>query len=675
MKNIISFALLFTIILFVFPIVSPAFGQMGPLVTISRPIQTWQADWYTIEITQFNQSMEIFFSHPSIIDDLGLLLYENDISEVYDPEENFQPVASGRNFWYSNSILVAFENVPPGIYTISILAFDILSSAQTTYNIESNIPLNYIGTTHFMDLNLEGLDQTYPATVTWDFLGNSYTQETNNQWFMWADDSSTFKVDQTISIDSSERFHSAEETQWTVVQYETLEVSYFHQYYSSISIIGLDSPIDFSFNSGGKVIQTEIQDSWSDWVDDGRSLVLPRIIEKSPSERYITTDNVIIKVDQPVDHLVGYNHQWLVPISQNTNTNIPISISFLGNSEKHNLNDKLSLWIDDDSDILIPSIISSKPLHRWIIDSNSIPVDSPLAVEINYNEQIKPTIVTHGLNSDYPTTITYTSQGQTYTDVSSSVWSNWIDSVTPLNIEQQILGKPGEKWISDDKIINPVDDPNVYHINYVHEFLVSLLFTDATQNTILDDFPLTVEIINPDGIVSSLTSYSNLWVSDGIYTMTNVDYQGLSFSPIASRNFIPEAGKSWIVPLSLHDLSFTVRDQIGFSVSNAEVLLTMPNGLKVLKQTDDSGEVIFNLVPGGEYNIQVSHLGLSRTFSGSVSDDSSSDETLKVLISSLTILIVILLVIICSAAYVSESPKLRKSTKKNYTNLVKSLTR
>ena len=59
MKNLIAFALIFTIILFVFPFVSPAFGQMGPLVTISRPIQTWQADWYTIEITQVNQSFRL----------------------------------------------------------------------------------------------------------------------------------------------------------------------------------------------------------------------------------------------------------------------------------------------------------------------------------------------------------------------------------------------------------------------------------------------------------------------------------------------------------------------------------------------------------------------------------------------------------------------------------------
>ena len=80
MKNLIAFALIFTIILFVVPFVSPAFGQVGPLVTISRPIQTWQADWYTIEITQLNQSMEIFFSHPVPVDDMGLLLYEYDIS-------------------------------------------------------------------------------------------------------------------------------------------------------------------------------------------------------------------------------------------------------------------------------------------------------------------------------------------------------------------------------------------------------------------------------------------------------------------------------------------------------------------------------------------------------------------------------------------------------------------
>tara|TARA_B100000029_G_scaffold508496_1_gene595499 strand:- start:13230 stop:15257 length:2028 start_codon:yes stop_codon:yes gene_type:complete len=672
MKNLIAFALIFTIILFVSPLVSPAFGQMGPLVTISRPIQTWQADWYTIEITQFNQSMEIFFSHPVAVDDMGLLLYENDISEIYDPETNFQPVASGRNYWYSNTILVAFPNVPPGVYTMSILAFNVMSAEQTTYSLESNIPLDYLGTTHFMDLSVDGLEDTYPTTVTWDFLGKTYTQETSDQWFMWADDGSTFKVEKIIPIDSSERFRANNDGQWTVVQYEVLEVTYFRQFLSTISLLGLDSPIDFSFTSGGKVTETEIQDSWSDWVDDGRSLVLPRVIEQSPSERYITTDDVVIQVNQPVNHLIDYTHQWLVSISQNTNVDVPISTSFLGNLENHVINDKLSLWIDDDSDISIPQIISPKPLHRWILDSNLLTINSASPIEIIYQEQVKPTIITSGLNSNYPASITYTSQGQTYIESSSSIWSNWIDSVTSINIEQQISGKSGEKWISKDLIINPVDNPVVFNINYVHESLVSLLFTDANQNTILEDLPSNIEIINPDGTISSLTSYSNIWLADGTYTIKNIDYQGLSFSPISSRNFNPTAGQSWIIPLSLHDLTFNVKDQVGFSVSDADVLLTMPNGLKIMKQTDDSGEVIFNLVPNGEYNIQVSKFGLSRSYSGNVSNDSSSYETIKVLFSSSTILIVLLLIVLISIAFVSESPTLNKSVKKNFKNLLKS---
>ena len=135
----------------------------------------------------------------------------------------------------------------------------------------------------------------------------------------------------------------------------------------------------------------------------------------------------------------------------------------------------------------------------------------------------------------------------------------------------------------------------------------------------------------------------------------------MSFSPVSSRNFNTEAGKSWIVPLSLYDLTFNVEDQIGFSVSNADVLLTMPNGLKALKQTDDNGKVNFNLIPGGEYNLQVSNFGLSKVYSGNVLDDSSSDETLKVLISSTTILIVLLLIILISVAFVSKSPTLNLS--------------
>ena len=101
----------------------------------------------------------------------------------------------------------------------------------------------------------------------------------------------------------------------------------------------------------------------------------------------------------------------------------------------------------------------------------------------------------------------------------------------------------------------------------------------------------------------------------------------------------------------------------------------MPNGLKVLKQTDDNGKVHFDLVPGGEYNLQVSHFGLSRTYSGNVAEASVSTESIDVLISSSTILLMLLLIILTSSFLYLQYPDVRKSTKKNYKNLVKSLTR
>ena len=671
MNKLFIFLVIFSFIIFSFQVLPLAYGQVGGLITISRPLGTYQADWYGIEITQLNQTMQIFMYHQIPNDDLALLLYEDDISEIYDPENNFLPIASGRNFFYSNTILVDFENIPPGYYTMAIVGFNIISGEQTTYNLESNLQLDFMGSTHLVDLFVDGLDNAYPTTVAWDFLGGSYTQTTSDNWFMWVDDSSTFRVNRTVQIDSTERFFVAEDPKWTIVQSETLNLQYFRQYYSSISTFGLNLPIDFSFTSGGQVIHTELIDSWGDWVDDGRSLVLPRLIDASPNERYITTDYGVVKVDKPVDQVIDYKHQWLVSINHNANVDIPVSVSFLGNVVHHNTADTLRLWIDDNSNVVVPSIVSSTPLQRWIVDSNSQFVSSHSEIEINYYEQVKPTIIINGLNVQYPTTITYTSQGQTHTDISSSHWSSWVDLLTPISLDSEISGQIGEKWTTSDNVIASISKPITFSTNYIHEFRVSMLFTDATKTTILSDLPTNVEIIYPDGKTSSITEYSQLWISDGTYTLKNVNYQGMSFTPLSSINFKPENGKSWIIPIGLYDLSFRVDDAFGYSVSNAQVLFTMPNGLKVLKQTDGHGQVTFNMIPEGEYNLEVSNFGLSNVYSGNVSSDSISTQNLSVLLSSFAILISVLLIIIVLSFSYWRSPNLRKTVKTNYKNFTK----
>ena len=259
---------------------------------------TFQADWYGVEVTGINQSLQIILQHIVPDDDFGMLIYDSNIQTSYDPEVAFQPVASGRNFFYSNQIVADFAGVPPGYYTIAIIAYGIVSGEQATYDIASNLFLDPLGSTHFIEVNIEGLERSYQTNVEWEFLGNTFSEEALDNWYMWVDEASQLVVDQTVPIDSAERFHATESLRWTIVEYDELDIYYLRQYYSSIRTFGLDNnlPIDFSFTSGGKIVDADFSNSWADWVDEGRSLVLPRIIDVNPNERYITESLSLIHI-------------------------------------------------------------------------------------------------------------------------------------------------------------------------------------------------------------------------------------------------------------------------------------------------------------------------------------------------------------------------------------------
>ena len=177
------------------------------LSTVQREIATFQTDWYGVEFTQ-TTNWTLFLTHYYTADDIAVLLYDQNLSDTYNPEEEFNAVAGGRNFFFSNSILLDYVSVPPGYYTIAVMAFAIVTEDTTLYNIESNHELDFISTTYFVDISVEGLNSVYPANVTWDFLGKTHTDEVVNNWFMWVDDSSTLNLDKTIMIDSVERLHS-----------------------------------------------------------------------------------------------------------------------------------------------------------------------------------------------------------------------------------------------------------------------------------------------------------------------------------------------------------------------------------------------------------------------------------------------------------------------------------
>ena len=642
----------------------PAYAQVS---TIQRDIATYQADWYGIEFTQ-QSNWTLFLSTYYPVDDIAILLYDQNLSESYNPEEEFNAVAGGRNFFFSNSLLLDYINVPPGYYTVAVMAFDIVTDDTTLYTLETNHDLDFIGTTYFVDVSVEGLNSVYPANVTWDFLGNTHTEEVVNNWFMWVDEGSTLNFDKTIMIDSVERFHSGEDVRFTIVQTEELELYYFHQYLSTIRTSGIENniPLELSFSADGKIQTASFTNLWSDWIDESRSVVLPRIIDISSNERFITTDEVVIQTNQPVDALIEYHHQWLVSITHNVDRSIPVTYRSFGDEIHKLIGNDLNLWLDDRSDFIISPIIqSTEDDQRFVINTNSWSVDSnPIIIE--YSHQVKPTVIIRGLLDNYPTTIKYQIQGLQKTASSSSVWSEWVDYGSSLKIENEVYGKPGEKWLTYDSTTAIFNSPKLVSVTYSRLMTISIAFTDAEGKILLPDKPSLIEIVDVTGNLITLNSFSDIWIPDGIIRLNNVKYQGSDYLPVNALNFVPEPGKTWTIPLDLYNLSFEVVDSIGYPIENATVILTMPNNLKISQLTDLRGTVTFELVPMGVYSAKVSHMNFSDEINGYVDNDSKNVVSLIVLLSTkvvLALIVIFLTTLILFISYTGLGKRIQQTLK------------
>ncbi len=246
----------------------PATAQEAP-PAIERSLGTFQGDWYKITLSdpavlKINMTVDFPF------DDVGLFIYDRDLSTAYDPEEVVFAVSGARTFGFTTFAGFEFPAAFVGDYTLQIIGFNILTDDRIQYRLESNIPLEFLGTTYFMSLTFSGLNQVYQANITTTFLDQPVEQQSFTSWFGWADDSAILSASQTIPVSANERYHTRENTAWTIVETEDRDVIYFHQYLSSISTVGIpdDIPVSVAFASDGLVRNDQVLGRWSDWVDE-----------------------------------------------------------------------------------------------------------------------------------------------------------------------------------------------------------------------------------------------------------------------------------------------------------------------------------------------------------------------------------------------------------------------
>jgi hypothetical protein len=252
--------------------------------------------------------------------------------------------------------------------------------------------------------------------------------------------------------------------------------------------------------------------SWNDWVDAGTPLSIDETVTVSATERHHTVDTFSWTVNSPLDVVVSYYHQYSVEISTtglDAAYSSTISVVQHGSVCNPATSATWSDWADASSALSISETISVSITERFhTIDSTTWVINSALTVNVSYYHQYKPTLISNGLNSGHPATMSYAQHGTEYSMTTSSTWMNWTDAGRDLNISDMINVSERERYRTLDNTSWTVDSAFTATVDYIHQFkpIISLVGTDGTHTVgVIHEKDTTYH--NDTGVLSSWSDW------------------------------------------------------------------------------------------------------------------------------------------------------------------------
>ena len=158
-----------------------------------------------------------------------------------------------------------------------------------------------------VDLTVNGLISSYPATVAVIQRGSSFNPTTYATWSDWADADSTMSVNETLMVSARERYHTGEANLWTVDSALSLTVNYTHQFMPAVTLLGTDSihTVSVAHTLDGQLHDDSgVFTNWSEWADNGYQLTFSEYASGEP--RRHTEDIRAWSVDSPFDATITY---------------------------------------------------------------------------------------------------------------------------------------------------------------------------------------------------------------------------------------------------------------------------------------------------------------------------------------------------------------------------------
>jgi len=117
---------------------------------------------------------------------------------------------------------------------------------------------------------------------------------------------------------------------------------------------------------------------------------------------------------------------------------------------------------------------------------------------------------------------------------------------------------------------------------YKTQYLTNFTFKDNNGTNTLYVKPSKIQLIAPNGILTTLTSFLNQWLDEGTWTIKQIQWQGNNVKPAADPTYTPIAEGTWTINCRVYSVNFTdsFKDGKGIAlyVKPSSFKLTFPNG-------------------------------------------------------------------------------------------------
>ena len=174
------------------------------------------------------------------------------------------------------------------------------------------------------------------------------------------------------------------------------------------------------------------------------------------------------------------------------------------------------------------------------------------------------------------------------------VWKQWSIFGTPWTTNTMMRTQP---------IYNNYTGAASFTAQFDKQFQLSLKFTDQSGQTINPPASITLQ---SGTSTTTLTSYSNQWVSSKVWTVSGATWEGFS-GPVGGTQTIDltSGAVTKTIPLLAYPATIQIVDKNNNPISGASVIVTFANSTSATLTSDSKGTVNLGHIPQGSFSAQV----------------------------------------------------------------------